>query len=105
MVTEVRYLIAHGWTGTYPAVFSNTPPPSGVVTDPPPVALATPGASVLINGPHIYAGLDPVRGLRQAEDAFDGTPIFGAGRILHAVKRHQPILSVLLGNGHTSPRS
>jgi hypothetical protein len=104
MVTEVRYLTAHGWDGTYAATYSNTPPPNGVVTNPPPAPFTTPGASVLINGPsRIYAGLDPVHGLTQAEQAFDGTPIYNATPILDALKRRQPILSVMLAAGRHSP--
>jgi hypothetical protein len=99
MVTEVSYLIAHGWGDTEPYAVPLTPAAADVSTVTR-VALTSRGANVLINGPrNIYAALSPVRTFTDAQQEFDMTPIYAATSIIAAVQRRAPVLSVSLGNG------
>jgi len=55
----------------------------------------------MINNPrdHVYAALDAIHDGRDAVQQTDRTPLYGRRAIRQALKKHEPVLFVLLGNG------
>jgi hypothetical protein len=90
--TELRRLSASGWDRlTAFAVHGSGKPQASPVDGP--------GAVALIDGPKIYAALQSLDTLNDAEQALSGSPITDLAPLKRALKRRQPLLYVMLGNG------
>lgn len=102
LASEVRFLRARGWTDQVSWI--NGPDRSGLGRARR-VSPSRPGATVMVNAPggKRYAALDAIRSLPDARQQTDGSPLYGNPAISRALKRRQPVLSVLLGNGRHGP--
>jgi hypothetical protein len=92
---ETAYLRQMGWTHEliYVAVLRS----AGIRR----VPITQRGANVLIDAPRgkLYSALDVIKNASDAEQQTDGTPIYNAKPIWLALRKREPVLSVLLGNG------